>query len=275
MNSIIKLARPRHYIKNLLLFVPIGLSIDYSVIAILNVLIGFCAFSLTASFGYIINDILDVESDRLHHSKKFRPIASGAVSVKNALFLAVALITLGLSLGLYVNLSFGIVLFIYFILNTLYSAYLKTTKWIDVAVLASFFIIRLYAGSLASGVSISDWLLLTGIVLFLMMSIDKRYNELKHSSNKRRAYKAHDIEVLLIYRSALLITVLVCINLYMNDLKAAGILRVLVTLISFVQLTTYIESNEEDQVSKILNPKFLILTFLLLLLYFLIKFDLI
>ena len=274
MNSLIKLSRPKHYIKNLLLFAPLGLSLEYSLEALIMVILGFCAFSLTASFGYIINDILDVESDRQHHIKKFRPIASGEVSVKQALILALILITSGLCLGFFISIPFGITLVAYFVLNNLYSSYLKTVKWIDVALLTSFFIIRLYAGSIASHVEISNWFILTSIMVFLMMSIDKRYNELFHAANKRRAYKDQDIEILLTYRSALLITVLICINLYMNDLNASGIIRVMATLLLFVQLTTLLENREEDQVSKILNPKFFILAILLAVLYTTMKLNL-
>ena len=273
MNSLIKIARPKHYIKNLLLFAPLGLSLSYSSGSILKALIGFLAFSFTASFGYIINDILDVESDRLHHVKKNRPIASGALSVKHALMLAIVLITLGFILGFYINVLFGTILAAYFVLNYLYSTYFKTTKWFDVALLTSFFIIRLYAGSIASEVEISNWFILTSIMLFLMMSIDKRYNELFYSVNNRRAYNEQDLEVLLSYRSALLIAVLVCINLYMNDLNATSIIRVLVTLFSFVQLTDLVEKREEDQVSKIMSPKFLIFAFLLALLYTAMKLN--
>jgi decaprenyl-phosphate phosphoribosyltransferase len=273
MNSLIKLSRPKHYLKNLLVFAPLGLSLDYSDNAILKVIFGFLAFSLTASFGYIVNDILDVETDRQHHSKKFRPIASGEVSIKKALVLAIVLITLGLWLGFSVSDEFGLILVTYFILNNLYSSYFKTVKWLDVALLTSFFIMRLYAGSFAANVLISNWLILTSIVLFLMMSIDKRYNELFHSINARRAYKGHDIQILLTYRSSLLITVLVCINLYMNDLNASGLMRVMVTLISFVQLTTLMDNQEEDQVAKILNGKFLTLTILLGVLYVAMKMN--
>ena len=174
MNSLIKLSRPKHYLKNLILFAPLGLSLEYSVEALLEVMLGFCAFSLTASFGYIINDILDLESDRLHHTKKYRPIASGEVSVKQALILAFMLIASGFYLGFLVSVPFGITLVVYFVLNNLYSSYFKTVKWIDVALLTSFFIIRLCAGSIASNVDISNWFILTSIMVFLMMSIDKR-----------------------------------------------------------------------------------------------------
>jgi 4-hydroxybenzoate polyprenyltransferase len=274
MNSLIRLMRPKHYVKNVLLFVPLALSMDYSVTSFFSALIGFVAFSATASFGYIINDILDVESDRLHHSKRFRPIASGEVSVKGALLLSAILIIVGLGLGFYVNIKFGLILLFYFILNNLYSSYFKTIKWFDVALLTSFFIMRLYAGSIASYIPISNWLILTSIMLFLMMSLDKRYNELFYAENKRRAYRDHDVATLVAYRSALLVAVLVSINLYMNDLNASGIVRVLVTLLLFVQLTTLLEKKEEDQVVKILNPVFFVLSFALALLYAAMKLNL-
>jgi hypothetical protein len=108
-----------------------------------------------------------------------------------------------------------------------------------------------------------------------MMSVDKRYNELFYGLNKRRAYQDQDTKILLTYRSSLLIGVLICINIYMNDLNASGVVRLLVTLLSFVQLTTLLEKKEEDQVSKILNPLFLVLGILLVLLYIVMKQNLI
>jgi 4-hydroxybenzoate polyprenyltransferase len=273
MNSLIKLARPKHYIKNLLLFAPLCLSLQYSEKAFLNLVLGFFAYSFTASFGYIINDILDVQSDRQHHIKKYRPIAAGDVSIVNAFILSFFLLSIGLLLGFYINYRFGLLLVIYFILNSLYSTLFKTFKWIDVTLLSSFFIIRLYAGSIASNSLISNWFILTSIFLFLMMSIDKRYNELFHSENSRRAYRGSDQQLLLSYRSAFLVAILICINLYMNDLVASGFIRVLVTFLSFVLLTSLLEKNEEDQVSKILNFKFVAIMLILALLYVLIKLN--
>ena len=111
-------------------------------------------------------------------------------------------------------------------------------------------------------------------MLFLMMSIDKRYNELFHAENKRRGYRDADTYILLTYRSALLVAVLICLNLYMNHLGASGLVRVLATLLLFIQLTTLLESNEEDQVGKVLNWKFLVISILLASLYISMKFNL-
>ena len=273
MNSLIKLARPKHYIKNLLLFAPLCLSLEYSERAFLNLILGFFSYSFIASFGYVINDILDVQSDRQHHIKKNRPIAVGDVSIIQALFFSLVLLVLGTSIGFYINFNFGLLLMLYLVLNVLYSILFKTFKWVDVTLLTSFFIIRLYAGSIASNSLISNWFILTSIFLFLMMSIDKRYNELFHSENSRRAYRGNDLQLLLSYRSAFLVAILICINLYMNDLIATGFVRVLVTFLSFVQLTSLLERNEEDQVSKILNFKFLFILLILALLYVLVKLN--
>lgn len=275
MNSLIKLARPKHYLKNGLLFAPFFLSLDYSERAILNLTMGFVSFSLIASFGYVTNDIFDVHSDRRHHIKKNRPIAVGDVSIIRALIFALVLLTLGIFIGFLIDMNFGLLLLLYLVLNFLYSVFLKTIKWIDVALLTSLFLIRFYAGSIASNSFISDWFILTSTIVFLMMSIDKRYNELLHSENSRRAYTVNDLQLLLSYRSALIVATIICINLYMNDLVAAGFVRVLVTFLLFIQLTSLVEKNEEDQVSKILNLKFLLISLMLSFLYVLVKFRLI
>lgn len=271
MNSIIRLARPKHYIKNLLLFVPLCLSLEFSEKAFLNLVIGFFSFSFIASFGYIINDILDVQSDRIHPVKRNRPIAIGDVSINQALFFSFIFLILGTLLGFYVNFSFGLLLLTYLALNIIYSTYLKTFKWIDVSLLTFFFIIRFYAGGIASSSLISNWFILTSTFLFLMMSIDKRYVELSHSENSRRAYKGNDLQLLLSYRSALLVAILICLNLYMNDLGASALIRVLITFLSFIQLTFLLEKNEEDQVLKILNFKFIFILFLQGILYIFMK----
>ena len=271
MNSLIKLARPKHYTKNLLLFAPFFLSLEYSGVAIYNLFLGFWSFSFIASFGYVINDILDVHSDRMHQVKKNRPIAAGDVKVTRALIFSIVLLVAGTCLGFFVSIYFGFMVVGYLILNILYSTILKTFKWIDLALLTSFFIIRLCAGGIASNSLVSDWFILTSTFLFLMMSIDKRYNELAHSENSRRAYRNDDKQLLLSYRSALLVAVLVCVNLYLNELIESILLRVLITLLAFVNLNILLANNEEDQVSKVLNLKFLFISLFLGIIYVLLK----
>lgn len=179
MKTIFKLFRVEHYLKNLLIFLPLFFNRHFLNIFLLrNVVFGFIAFSLVSSAVYIFNDIQDVESDRHHPKKKNRPIASGAVSISKAYLLG--LISLGVSLffGIlasnYISLLF---LIIYLALNIGYSLGLKNKPLLDIAILSSGFLIRLMYGAALSSVTISGWLYLTVISGSLYLGLGKRRNE--------------------------------------------------------------------------------------------------
>jgi 4-hydroxybenzoate polyprenyltransferase len=235
------------------------------------VLIGALAFSLMASVGYILNDLFDIESDRLHPKKRHRPLAAATLSVRKALSMAALLLLGAWAIGLYISWDFFLVLSLYFGLNLFYSLKLKTIKWLDISVLSLFFIFRFYAGGLAAGVPLSNWFIITSLALFLMMGLDKRYHELSHHHNKRRAYKKQDLPLLLAYRSALMISVLVCLNLYLRELETAVMLHVAVTLTAFYGMASFLDDKREDQVKKVLNGRSLLIIILLTLVYLLIK----
>jgi 4-hydroxybenzoate polyprenyltransferase len=145
---------------------------------ILKSVAGFALFCLLSSSVYIFNDIMDVESDRRHPLKSSRPIASGKISIPTAtmLFIVFALIALGLSFLL--NPMFALTALSYFILNLLYSIYLKNVVIIDVMCIAAGFVIRAVAGAVVIGVEISAWLVVCTILLALFLGFGKRRHEL-------------------------------------------------------------------------------------------------
>jgi hypothetical protein len=176
---ILKLARPRQWIKNLALFAAITFSgqlFNREIFA--PVFWGFVAFCLLSSSGYIINDLLDVEKDKKHPFKKARPIASGKVSKDEAIFLAIVLGFLSLYISLRVNsLFFGFAVF-YLFLQLSYSLIFKNLAVFDIIFIATGYILRVIAGEVASGFHISVWLLLTTISLSLFLAVGKRRSEL-------------------------------------------------------------------------------------------------
>ena len=169
MKEYIKLIRVKHWIKNLLIFLPIFFSKNLgNQEKIISVIIGFISFSFVASSIYIINDIRDVEKDRKHPIKKNRPIASGKISIKNSIILSVLLLIVAfilLILGCIkynANLIGGLFfLILYFALNFAYSMGLKNKPIIDIAILASGFVIRVLFGGAIIKVNIPSWLFLT------------------------------------------------------------------------------------------------------------------
>jgi len=178
--SYIKIMRPHHYIKNVLILLPIIFSKNiFNWELLKNTIVGVIAFSLMSSIVYIINDIMDVESDRKHEKKKFRPIASGEVSVRNAIILAVILFAISILLNWYIeaNILTLCIFYGYLIMNVLYSIKLKHVPIVDIVILAFGFMFRVMYGSGITAIAISDWLYITILSLSFYMGLGKRRNE--------------------------------------------------------------------------------------------------
>mgnify|MGYP002398137701 FL=1 len=137
----------------------------------------FLAFSLASSVGYVINDVVDLEADRLHPQKKLRPIASGKVRKAEALVIALAAFVGAVGISYSVDIGFLAVVIAYMVLSVLYSLYLQRFALIDCFVIAIGFVLRIEAGGLASGTVVSNWLLLTTFVLSLLLALGKRRHE--------------------------------------------------------------------------------------------------
>ncbi|KPL00651.1 MAG: phosphoribose diphosphate--decaprenyl-phosphate phosphoribosyltransferase [candidate division Zixibacteria bacterium SM23_73_3] len=179
MRTILTTLRPQQWVKNFVLFAGLIFSQNLGRLdLILETLAGFALFCLLSSSAYIFNDILDVESDRKHPLKSARPIAKGEFKISTAIFLFIilALISLGLSVSL--SPLFALTALIYFILNLLYSLYLKHVVIIDVMCIALGFVIRAVAGAVLIGVEISAWLVVCTTLLALFLGFGKRRHEL-------------------------------------------------------------------------------------------------
>ena len=191
MKNLLKLMRLKHYIKNSLIFFPLIFSGKLTNInSFFCCLISFFAFSLSASFVYIINDIRDKENDAKHDIKKNRPIASGKVSVKNALFFAILLLIISFLLNYFAtnelfNVSF-ILLIIYIIINIMYSFGFKNIPLLDIVILVIGFLIRVLYGATIINVEVSNWLYLTIIAISFYLGLGKRRNEMLKSGSKSR-----------------------------------------------------------------------------------------
>lgn len=200
MKQYLKLMRVHHYIKNLLVFAALACSGRIFQADKLAVgAVGFLAFCLTSSVVYIINDIRDVERDRLHPTKCHRPIASGAVPVNHAKLLGAALAAAALGLhSLTGQWSAGLLLVLYLVLNLAYSLGLKNVPLVDVTILVAGFLIRMLYGALITGVEISNWLYLTVFSMALYFAFGKRRNELRNLKGKetRKVLEEYSLEFL-------------------------------------------------------------------------------
>lgn len=176
--NILHLMRFHQYIKNLFIFIPAFFSFKFfDEVSIYNSLIAFVAFCLCASAIYIINDIIDAPLDRMHPSKSKRPIASGKVKPRVALLFALVFIVVGIFIlvCLLPRVIFPVV--IYVLINLLYSFKLKHIPILDIFIIASGFVIRLFVGALAINTPLSEWIIVMTFLLALFLALAKRRDD--------------------------------------------------------------------------------------------------
>jgi len=178
--ALLKILRPLQWMKNSLLFVPLVLAHELASIgSVLNVLIAFIALSMCASAMYILNDALDLQADRKHPHKRYRPLAAGTLSIGRAVTSFAALVIGGFGLALAaLPLGFSGLLLAYVGLTIIYATWLKREAMADVVVLAGLYTLRVFAGGVAAGIVVSDWLVTLSVFLFMSLAFAKRHAEL-------------------------------------------------------------------------------------------------
>lgn len=175
----IKLIRPKQWIKNTFLFAALIFAKElFHPDALLTALRAFGVFCLTASSVYIINDILDVEADRAHPKKRFRPIAAGIITVPQALVLLGSIVCADFLLAWPLPAMFNAIVASYFVMNLAYSFKLKEVMLLDVFIIAAGFMLRVVGGAYAIGVATSSWLVLCSLFISLFLGFAKRRGEL-------------------------------------------------------------------------------------------------
>jgi decaprenyl-phosphate phosphoribosyltransferase len=176
--GMIKALRPKQWAKNVLVFVaPAAAGVILERDVLLHTVAGFVAFCMVSSATYLLNDILDVESDRKHPTKCRRPIAAGIVPVPLAIAMAIVLFVGGVGLAWADNAQLAMVVALYAVLTTTYSMYLKAIPVLDLVILSAGFILRLLAGAYAADVPVSDWFLIISLFGSLFIAAAKRFAE--------------------------------------------------------------------------------------------------
>lgn len=179
VGGVVRTARPRQWIKNLLVFAaPIAGGVVLDPSHLLPTLWAFVAFCVSASAVYFVNDALDVEADRAHPKKRNRPIAAGIVPVPLAYALAVVLFAGGLAIALLASPKLLIAIACYDVVQLAYCVWLKHVSVIDIAVVSSGFLLRTIAGGVASDIDLSQWFLLVAVFGSLLLVAGKRYAEI-------------------------------------------------------------------------------------------------
>lgn len=223
-SALVEALRPTQWIKNLSLFAAIILNGQLTNPLVLNKsILGFITFCLLSSSSYLVNDLLDVAADRLHPAKKNRPIARGDLPESIALFSVLILFIVGLSLSVLVNFGFFLLSLFFILLQYSYSFFLKKKAIVDIVGIAIFFIIRAYAGEVATGYHLPIWTMLTVIFLSLFIASGKRRSELVGTgATTRAALKGYDKNLLNFYTTMFAVSTLLSYSMFTFFEEAVG-----------------------------------------------------
>ena len=198
--QIFVLMRPEHWVKNLFLFIPAFFAARLDEPSVLyNAMMGFVAFCLIASAVYVLNDMVDATQDRNHPDKNRRPVASGAISIRQAIAILVLLLFFSTALAAYLSTSMLIFSLLYFVINLFYSFSLKHIAIIDISLIGLGCLVRIVAGGAVTGVAVSQWLIILTFLLALILGLAKRRGEYviaMGENNFRKALEGYNLPFL-------------------------------------------------------------------------------
>jgi decaprenyl-phosphate phosphoribosyltransferase len=276
MKPVIRLLRIKQWVKNLFLFIPTFFAGNIFNISGLGLLfVGAFAFSLVASGIYVLNDYQDRHVDRLHPRKKIRPIASGEVSEKAAKFLTVLLLLGGLALAFFIDINFFYILVTYVLLNIAYSMGMKNIAILDLFIVASGFLLRVYAGGFVADVPVTEWLAIMILLLALFLVTAKRRDDLiiKTETGElvRKASKSYNLEFINSCLTLLSAVIIVAYIMYTvspavtDRFKSTHLFMTTVFVIAgimrYLQIT-FVEQDSGNPTSILYKDKFILITIL-------------
>lgn len=216
---VFRLIRPEQYVKNLFIFTPIFFAAKITQWSLLfDVFIVFIAFSLVASSVYVLNDLMDIEDDKNHPIKKYRPLASGMIKKHHAILCMLLLFIFGGTLmGIHAIHTIPFLLG-YVVLNIAYSVYLKHVAILDVSSIAIGFVLRLFIGSTVTNIELSIWMIIMTFLLSLFMALAKRRDDviiyLDTGKKMRKAMQGYNLQMLDISMAIMASVVIVSYILY-------------------------------------------------------------
>ena len=276
IKSFLKLIRVNHYVKNLFIFLPLFfLGQITNTELFLNALLAFIAFSISASAIYILNDYLDIEDDRKHPTKKYRPLASGLISKKEGFFLIGLFSIIGLTIMANQSIQALILLSSYIVLNIGYSFYLKHIPIVDITIISIGFVLRLFIGSIVTETHLSKWIVIMTFLLALFLALAKRRDDVIHYINtEKKMRKVIDGYNLQLIDGAMLVmasVVIVSYLLYTTSLEVIQRINseylyitsifVILGVLRYMQIT-FVGNNSGSPTKIFLKDKFIIITIL-------------
>lgn len=215
--------RVHQYAKNTLVFVPVLTSHQFSASAFISAALAFIAFSLCASGAYLLNDVVDLKSDRAHPIKRNRPISAGSLSVSSALVAVPCLWLASAAVALMVSSSFLAVIAAYLATTLAYSLYFKKKVLVDIVVLSALYTLRIFGGAVAIEVYLSEWLMIFSLFIFTSLALIKRYAEMAlHLEDglqapSSRDYRTSDVNIIGALAAASGFNAITVLSLYVSS----------------------------------------------------------
>lgn len=281
-NQIIKLLRPHQYVKNIFIFAPLFFSFTFIQKDINNTIIVFILFSLIASSIYVLNDYMDIEEDKQHPKKKYRPLASGRVGKNTAKILIVFLSSVSLISAYLININLFVVLVVYFILNIAYSLKLKHITIVDIFIIATGFVLRLFAGASVIENQLSMWIIILTFLLALFLAVAKRRDDVllafegKETRKNIDGYNLEFVNATMVFMSGVIVVSYilytvsgeVLTRLHTQHLYLTAFF-VILGIMRYMQIT-FVEGNSGSPTKLVLKDRFLQITIVLWLVSFFI-----
>lgn len=237
----VRAMRPRQWVKNVLvLAAPLASGQLFQLDVLGHAALAFVAFCMISATVYLVNDVHDVAEDRLHPKKRFRPIAAGELKVPAAWVLAGVCAVIGFGIGFLTSIPLGVTLAVYLGFQLIYSRFLKHMPIIDLAMVASGFLLRAIAGGVATGIELSQWFLLVASFGSLFMVAGKRYSELKAlgaDAGTRRSLERYEVSYLRFVWMLAAGTVVMSYSLWAFEQQGQGLGGIPWTAISIAPFT--------------------------------------
>lgn len=285
MRNYLKLIRVEQYIKNAFVFAPLFFDSQFlNLDNLINVILAFLCFCTISSSVYIFNDYFDINEDKNHPQKRYRPLASGSISIQNGLVLMLILMISSITISYLISVELFLVIISYLALNFLYSKWLKHIAILDVNIIAVGFILRIVAGSVVSDVVPSIWILLITYLLALFLGISKRRTDVilaENGNDVRKNIEGYNlifIDVILGILASIIIVsyIFYCISPevqlhYHSKLLYVSIIFVVNGIFRYLKLV-FVDQSTYSPTKIVLNDRFIqftILGWLLLMSYLL------
>ena len=283
--NILKIIRPYQWVKNILVFIPMLMSHQFTIDNFMLSLKAFLIFSLVASSIYVINDLADVKSDKKHPYKKNRPLPAGLVSIDECKKVIFFLLFLCILFLFKTNLNFVFLIISYFVISNLYTFFLKKFIFVDLLTLSTLYTLRIVAGGFITNISVSIWLLSFSVFFFISLASVKRQIELlnfKKLSKKKisgRGYTLKDEKIInniSIFSSCISILVLIfyinspqVLKLYSSPIILWGICVIMFFWISRIIFVAKKGEIKDDPIIYAINDKtsYLCLFFILCIIW--------